>query len=129
FQQGKPRIDQNWGQVGPTLGQNHPVSLRDWRGYWDMDKPTSDAAQRTYSMRTMAKDIVMLMDALGVSRFAFVGHDRGGRVVHSLALDYPDRVTCCTFIDIAPTATMYVFTDKSFASLYLWLFVLITPFP
>ncbi|MCC1771440.1 alpha/beta hydrolase, partial [Salmonella enterica subsp. enterica serovar Indiana] len=66
---------------------------------------------------------------LGFSRFAFVGHDRGGRVGHRLALDYPDRVTCCTFIDIAPTATMYALTDKSFATRYFWWFFLIQPFP
>ncbi|EPT7998630.1 alpha/beta fold hydrolase, partial [Salmonella enterica subsp. enterica serovar Kentucky] len=89
---GHPQNHTTWRKVAPTLAQNHTVILPDLRGYGDSDKPTSDPAHRTYSKRTMAQDIVMLMDALGFSRFAFVGHDRGGRVGHRLALDYPDRV-------------------------------------
>ncbi len=51
------------------LAQNHTVILPDLRGYGDSDKPTSDPAHRTYSKRTMAQDIVMLMDALSAFPF------------------------------------------------------------
>lgn len=105
---GHPQNHTTWRKVAPTLAQNHTVILPDLRGYGDSDKPTSDPAHRTYSKRTMAQDIVMLMDALGFSRFAFVGHDRGGRVGHRLALDYPDRVTCCTFIAASESALLSV---------------------
>jgi haloacetate dehalogenase len=37
----------------------------------------------------MARDQVALMRALGHERFLLVGHDRGGRVAHRLAVDIP----------------------------------------
>ena len=37
----------------------------------------------------------LLMEHFGVKKFSVVGHDRGGRVGHRMALDYPDRMTCC----------------------------------
>ncbi|HGN9372794.1 TPA: alpha/beta fold hydrolase [Citrobacter pasteurii] len=126
---GHPQNHITWRKVAPELAKSHTVILPDLRGYGDSDKPASDPAHRTYSKRMMAQDIVMLMAILGYPRFAFVGHDRGGRVGHRLALDYPDSVTCCTFIDIAPTATMYALTNKAFATRYFWWFFLIQPFP
>jgi haloacetate dehalogenase len=72
---------------------------------------------------------VELMEALGLSRFAVAGHDRGGRVAHRMALDHPDRVTRVALFDIAPTATMYARTDKAFATRYFWWFFLIQPYP
>ncbi len=41
----------------------------------------------------MAQDQVEAMAALGFDSFAVVGHDRGGRVAHRMALDHPERVT------------------------------------
>ena len=47
------------------------------------------AGTRHYSKRAMAPDQVEVMEALGFERFPVVGHDRGGRVGHRLALDAP----------------------------------------
>ncbi|WLI76299.1 alpha/beta hydrolase [Kosakonia sp. H02] len=126
---GHPQNHVTWQKVAPKLAKEYTVVLPDLRGYGDSDKPESDETHRAYSKRAMAQDIVMLMAALGFARFAFVGHDRGARVGHRLALDYPQNVMCCTFIDIAPTATMYALTDKTFATRYFWWFFLIQPFP
>ena len=63
----------------------------DLRGYGDSEKPASSADHAPYSKRAMAADARAVMHALGYSRFAVVGHDRGGRVAHRLALDHPDR--------------------------------------
>jgi haloacetate dehalogenase len=76
----------------------------------------------------MAQDQVELMRFLGSSRFAVVGHDRGGRVAHRLALDHADAVERLAVLDIAPTATMYARTDKEFATRYFWWFFLIQPY-
>lgn len=126
---GHPQNHLCWHKVAPVLAQHYTVVLPDLRGYGDSDKPASDAQHRPYSKRAMAQDIALLMTALGHPRFAFVGHDRGARVGHRLALDYPDRVSACTFIDIAPTATMYQQTDREFATRYFWWFFLIQPEP
>ena len=47
------------------------------------------------------------MRELGHERFAVVGHDRGARVTHRLALDHPDKVERAAVLDILPTLTMY----------------------
>ena len=77
----------------------------------------------------MAADAVAVMRALGHDRFAVVGHDRGGRVAHRLALDHPQAVERIALFDIAPTATMYARTDKAFATRYFWWFFFIQPHP
>ena len=35
------------------------------------------------------------------------GHDRGGRTVHRMCLDHPDKVMKAAIIDIVPTLDMY----------------------
>ena len=128
---GHPHTHIIWRKVAPQLAKNHTVILPDLRGYGDTDKPESTPDHRPYSKKEMAKDLIALTQSLGIDRFAFVGHDRGARVGHRLALDYPDAVTKAVFVDIAPTATMYELTNKEFATKYFWWFFLIQqePFP
>jgi haloacetate dehalogenase len=69
------------------------------------------------------------MRQLGFEKFAVVGHDRGGRVAHRLALDHADKVTKVSFLDIVPTYDMFHHVDQAFAtSNYHWFF-LIQPSP
>ena len=69
----------------------------------------------------MAVDQVEAMQALGFSRFALVGHDRGARVGFRLALDHPERVTRLALLDIAPTLTVLASVDKDVAGrIYDW---------
>lgn len=126
---GHPHTHIIWRKVAPQLAKNHTVILPDLRGYGDTDKPESTPDHRPYSKKEMAKDLIALTQSLGIDRFAFVGHDRGARVGHRLALDYPDAVTKTVFVDIAPTATMYELTNKEFATKYFWWFFLIQPEP
>lgn len=126
---GHPHTHIIWRKVAPQLAKNHTVILPDLRGYGDTDKPESTPDHRPYSKKEMAKDLIALTQSLGIDRFAFVGHDRGARVGHRLALDYPDAVTKAVFVDIAPTATMYELTNKEFATKYFWWFFLIQPEP
>jgi haloacetate dehalogenase len=77
----------------------------------------------------MARDQLALMGALGFERFAVVGHDRGGRVGHRLALDAPDAVTRLAVLDISPTLVMYEQTTMAFARAYYHWFFLIQPEP
>jgi haloacetate dehalogenase len=73
--------------------------------------------------------MVVLMRALGHERFGLVGHDRGGRVAHRLALDHPQAVDKLCVVDIAPTLDMYDATDMRFARYYYHWFHLIQPAP
>ncbi|MEM8957318.1 MAG: alpha/beta hydrolase, partial [Pseudomonadota bacterium] len=70
-----------------------------------------------------------VMRALGFDRFHLVGHDRGGRVAHRLALEHPQTVQSVAVLDIAPTETMYARTDRRFATGYYHWFFLIQPAP
>lgn len=126
---GHPHTHVIWRKVAPVLAKDRQVILVDLRGYGDSTKPESTPDHRPYSKREMARDLQLLLQSLGIEQCDFVGHDRGGRVGHRFALDWPELVRKAVFIDIAPTATMYERTDKEFASRYFWWFFLIQPEP
>jgi haloacetate dehalogenase len=115
---GYPQTAQMWRKVAPALLDQHCVVCPDLRGYGDSEKP-----REGYDKRTMARDIHLLMEALGHSRYAVVGHDRGARVAHRLALDYPDAVSKLCVLDIVPTHTVFSNTGRELAAAYWhWFF-------
>lgn len=125
---GHPQTHVAWRKVAPILVEaGYSVIAPDLRGYGDSGKPKSDASHLPYSKRTMAQDQIALMHHLGHQKFAVVGHDRGGRVAHRLALDFPEAVERLIVLDIAPTLTMYDQTNQEFATRYFWWFFLIQP--
>ena len=126
---GHPQTHVTWHKIAPVLAQRFTVIAPDLRGYGDSSKPEGGEHHVNYSKRRMANDQVELLRALGFDRFAVVGHDRGARVAHRMALDHGDAVTRLALLDIAPTATMYARTDKEFATRYFWWFFFIQPYP
>lgn len=126
---GHPQTHATWASVAPRLAEHFTVVAMDLRGYGDSEKPEGGPGHINYAKRAMAADAVAVMGHLGHRTFAVVGHDRGGRVAHRLALDHPEAVTRLAVFDIAPTATMYARTDKEFATRYFWWFFLIQPEP
>lgn len=125
---GHPQTHIVWRKIAPALvAAGYHVIAPDLRGYGQSEKPPSDASHIAYSKREMAKDMWQLMQSFGHRSFAVVGHDRGGRVAHRLALDYPDAISQMAVLDIAPTLTMYERTDQEFATRYFWWFFLIQP--
>jgi haloacetate dehalogenase len=126
---GHPQTHVTWRKIAPELAKRYTVIAPDLRGYGDSGKPEGGEQHVNYSKRAMAGDLVALMHAAGLDRFAVVGHDRGGRVAHRMALDHPGSVSRVAFFDIAPTATMYERTNKEFATRYFWWFFLIQPYP
>ncbi|WP_300156887.1 alpha/beta hydrolase [Solidesulfovibrio sp.] len=126
---GHPQTHATWRKIAPALAERFSVVAADLRGYGDSGKPEGGADHANYSKRAMAADQVELMRALGHDRFHVVGHDRGARVAHRMALDHPEAVAKLALLDIAPTSTMYERTDKAFATRYFWWFFLIQPYP
>ena len=126
---GFPQTHAIWHRVAQRLAPHFRLVLPDLRGYGDSAKPPGQADHANYSKRTMARDMAGLMTQLGHERFGVVGHDRGGRVAHRLALDHAPRVTRLALLDIAPTLDMYAATDMRFATLYYHWFHLIQPAP
>ena len=126
---GFPQNHVEWRTVAPLLARDFTVVAADLRGYGDSGKPADGVNHAGYSKRETAKDLVEVMRQLGFDRFAVVGHDRGGRVAHRMALDCPDAVTRLAVLDIAPTHYLYTHVDKAFASAYYHWFFLIQPAP
>lgn len=126
---GHPQTSAIWHRVAPTLAQHHTVVAADLRGYGESSKPAGDPQHEAYAKRTMARDMVHLMQQLGFERFAVLAHDRGARVAHRLAMDHPHAVERLVVLDIAPTLAMYEQTSDTFARAYWHWFFLIQPAP
>ena len=118
-----------WHQVASALANDYTVVAADLRGYGQSSKPHGKSDHSTYSKRAMASDQHALMKSLGYDQFFLLGHDRGGRVSHRLAADYPESVLRLMVLDISPTLTMYENTTMEFAKGYWHWFFLIQPEP
>ncbi len=84
---GWPETWYAWRMLMPTLARDFRVIAVDQRGIGLSDKPADG-----YDTRTLAADLVALMDALGHSRFALYGTDTGMPIAYALAADHPERV-------------------------------------
>ncbi|MEO0825615.1 MAG: alpha/beta hydrolase [Cyanobacteria bacterium J06639_14] len=126
---GYPQTYVMWHRVAPSLAQHFTVICTDLRGYGDSAKPPSTPDHRAYSKRKTAQDQVEVMNTLGFTEFMAAGHDRGGRVLHRLLLDHPDRVTKAAVLDIVPTRTILKTLNQTLATAYEHWFFLIQPAP
>lgn len=120
-----------WARVAPLLAETFTVVCADLRGYGDSSKPHCAADNANYAFRAMAADQVAVMQHLGFRQFHVVGHDRGGRTAHRMALDRPDAVRSLAVLDIAPTHAMFMETNRHIARAYWhWYFLALPePFP
>jgi haloacetate dehalogenase len=126
---GAPLTHLSWFKVAPELAKKYTVVAADLRGYGDSSKPADGEQHVNYSKRAMALDQVELMKHYGFDRFAVVGHDRGGRVAHRLALDHPQVVTRMSVLDIVPTQYLYANVSRAFVEAYFHWFLYIRPAP
>jgi haloacetate dehalogenase len=126
---GHPQTHAIWHRVAPALAEHFTVVASDLRGYGDSSKPVGTPDHANYAKRAMANDQIALMRAIGFEQFFVVGHDRGGRVGHRLAVDHPGAVRKLVVLDIAPTLAMYEQTTMEFARAYWHWFFLIQSAP
>jgi haloacetate dehalogenase len=115
---GAPQTHISWRKVAPDLAKTHTVIVPDLRGYGDSSKPADGENHVNYSKRAMAVDQIELMRHYGFDRFPVIGHDRGGRVGHRLALDHPKAVTKLAVLDIVPTHYLYTHVTLAFIQAY-----------
>ena len=115
---GAPMSHITWRFVGPQLAKQYTVIAPDLRGYGDSGKMPDTPDHANYSKRVMALDQVEVMKSFGFEKFPVVGHDRGGRVAHRMALDHPDKVTKIAVLDILPTYYLYTHVTKDFVQAY-----------
>jgi haloacetate dehalogenase len=120
---GYPQTHVCWRRVAPLLAERFTVVCTDLRGCGDSTKPQSDPEHFAYSKRVMAQDQVEVMRRLGFREFAVVGHDRGARVAHRMALDHAEKITKLALLDIVPTRTAFAHVNKEMATAaFNWFF-------
>jgi len=86
---GFPEIAYSWRHQMPALAAaGFRAIAPDQRGYGETDRP---AAVRDYDIHHLTADLVGLLDALGLERAVFAGHDWGGIVVWHMPLLHPAR--------------------------------------
>jgi haloacetate dehalogenase len=118
-----------WARVAPLLAPHFTVVCADLRGYGDSSKPPGSTDHSNYSFRALAEDQVELMRALGHERFHVIGHDRGARTAHRMALDHAERVLSLAILDIVPTHVMFTQVNPALARAYWHWYFLQQPAP
>jgi haloacetate dehalogenase len=126
---GIPQTHVLWRKVAPALARDYFIVATDLRGYGDSTKPPGGDDHFVYSKRAMARDQLEVMRYLGFPQFAVVGHDRGARAAHRLALDYPEALTKLVILDIVPTYLLYERITQEFATVFYHWFLLVQPPP
>jgi pimeloyl-ACP methyl ester carboxylesterase len=86
---GFPELAYSWRHQVPALAAaGFRAIAPDQRGYGDTERPADVAA---YDIHQLTGDLVGLLDALGIERAVFAGHDWGGLVVWQMPLLHPER--------------------------------------
>ena len=81
-----------WEYQIAAFSQRYRCISFDHRGAGDSDKPAYG-----YSTEVIARDVIALMDKLGIDRAHVAGTSTGGCVLQNLAIDHPGRLRCCIF--------------------------------
>jgi pimeloyl-ACP methyl ester carboxylesterase len=104
---GFPELAYSWRHQVPVLVQaGYRAIAPDMRGFGRSSAP---AEAEAYDVLTLCGDLCGLLDALGLERAIFVGHDWGASVVWQLAALHPERVVAVAglsvpFVPRAPAA-------------------------
>ena len=86
---GFPESHRTWRALAPLLSDRLRLVMPDLRGFGDSDRP-QDVVD--YATDTLVADIFALADAVGIDRFALVGHDWGGAIAWAAALRGNPRI-------------------------------------
>jgi len=90
---GFPELAYAWRHQIPAIADAgfHAIAP-DQRGYGKTGGPKGPDAVPLYDMEHLTGDMVALLDAMGIEKAIFCGHDWGGMVVWQMPLRHPDRV-------------------------------------
>ncbi len=88
---GWPQHWWSWRDVIGPLAERHRVICPDIRGLGWSQGPGIGATVTDYSFRTLASDLVGILDALDIDRAHLVGHDWGTAIGYRAMLNRPDR--------------------------------------
>jgi epoxide hydrolase 4 len=100
---GFPETSRAWRKQTPALAERFRVVAPDMRGYGRSDKPKGIAA---YGTSVLADDIVALIHAFDSDRAHVVGHDWGGGVAWTLAIEHAEAVDRLAVLNCPHPAVM-----------------------
>lgn len=86
-----------WDPIAAELAEHFHVIAMDMRGHGD-----SDWSREGYRVRSMARDVHGLIDALGMGPVQLVGHSAGVRVAIAVAGERPETITGLALSDAGP---------------------------
>jgi pimeloyl-ACP methyl ester carboxylesterase len=86
-----------WDPIARLLAHNYHLICMDMRGHGD-----SDWSRAGYRVRSMARDVHGLIDALGLGPIHLVGHSAGVRVAIAVAGENPDSIRSLALSDAGP---------------------------
>lgn len=90
----------NWRPVAKAFEQEFHILTLDQRGHGRSFHPPSG-----YTPNDYAQDLKLILDELGWSEIALVGHSMGGRNALEFALHFSQRVKALVIEDIGPEAS------------------------
>jgi pimeloyl-ACP methyl ester carboxylesterase len=97
---GWPDDVRTWDRLAPAL---HAMGLQTLAPYLRGYGPTrfrSADSMRSGQLAALGQDVLDLADALGLGRFALIGHDWGARAAYIAAAVAPERVTQCVALSV-----------------------------
>jgi len=98
---GWPDAPRGWDAVARPLEADGWRTIRPYlRGFGPTRFRSADIPRAGHGV-ALAQDIVDLADALGLDRFAIVGHDWGARAAYTVAALFPHRVTAIAALALA----------------------------
>lgn len=89
-------MSDNWNSLGKRFAEHFQVVLPDLRNHGQ--SPHAD----DFDYVTLSKDILGLMDEMGVQRAHIIGHSLGGRLALYLCSYFPERLEKTIIADIGP---------------------------
>jgi microsomal epoxide hydrolase/non-specific protein-tyrosine kinase len=113
---GWPEIAYSWkNQLGALAAAGFRAIALDLKGFGRSDAPKEKSP---YDIRQMTDDLARLLDALGVERAVFCGHDWGGAIVWPMAQLHGPRaagvIGVCTPHRAPPPAPPLAIIEKRF---------------
>ena len=93
---GWPEYWRTWDLVMQRLAGRFTLVAPDLRGFGESGKPAGP-----WGAEDHARDMIAVLDALGLGRVGVVGHDVGGSIMQPLARLAPERIAGLFFFDFS----------------------------
>lgn len=104
-----------WDELTAALEPGYRVIRLDARGHG-----ASEATPGPYDMRSLGRDVVVLLDHLGIEKTRYLGLSMGGFVGQILGIDHPQRfhslVLVSTSSDMSPAGEIWEARVKTVAA-------------